>query len=193
MVYDNKDFDYLQPLVDSFEQIRDEALNAKHSSFQNVEDDYHQTDGEWNLYVLWQFFEKNHENCESCPFTANLLKDVPNLYSAAFAALAPDSHLLPHRGRNPVIRFHLGLTDNENAFFIVNNHEHYWKGGSLIGFDNTDMHEAVNKGSNRRLILAIDIKDEQMEKQQKLESWAESRKRIYSPFKKTRSQLPQSK
>ena len=58
MVYDNKDFDYLQPLVDSFEQIRDEALNAKHSSFQDVESDYHKTDGEWKLYVLWQFFKK---------------------------------------------------------------------------------------------------------------------------------------
>tara|TARA_R110000772_G_scaffold66251_1_gene147613 strand:+ start:206 stop:751 length:546 start_codon:yes stop_codon:yes gene_type:complete len=171
MVYDNKDFDYLQPLVDSFKQIRDEALNAKHSAFQNVYDE-HQTNGQWNLYVLWQYFKKNNENCKSCPFTSNLLKDVPNLYSAAFAALAPDSHLLPHRGKTPLIRFHLGLTENENAFFTVNNHKHYWKGGSLIGFDNTDMHEAVNKGSNRRLILALDFNNDKKEKQKKLESWA---------------------
>lgn len=158
MIYKNKDFKFLQPFVDSFEQIRDEALDAKKESFQSIVDDYHKTDGDWNLYVLWKFNKKIKKNCESCPFTSSLLEGVPNLYSAAFASLSPNSHLLPHRGRNPVIRFHLGLTDNENAYFVVNDHKHYWHGGSLIGFDNTDMHEAVNKGSNRRLILAIDIK-----------------------------------
>ena len=89
--------------------------------------------------------------------TTSLLKNIPNLCHLGFGSLEAKSHLLAHRGANPRLRFHLGLTENESAYFVVNGHKHYWQGGSLIAFNNTDLHEAINEGLNRRLILIIDL------------------------------------
>jgi aspartyl/asparaginyl beta-hydroxylase (cupin superfamily) len=156
-VYTNRNFRCLQPLVTCYPQIRDEALKIKKEYFVLPNDDYHEAKGQWGLYGLWAAGRKIEENCRTCPLTTYLVQAVPHLCNVGFGLLETNSHLLPHRGAHPRLRFHLGLTENEHAYFKVNGHVHYWGGGSLLAFNNTDLHEAVNKGRNRRIILIIDL------------------------------------
>jgi aspartyl/asparaginyl beta-hydroxylase (cupin superfamily) len=75
--------------------------------------------GSFRLFGFVAFGREIKDNCERCPKTVNLIKQIPNCTSAAFSCQGPNTHLAPHYGyygySDLVLRCHLGLICNDNA------------------------------------------------------------------------------
>jgi aspartyl/asparaginyl beta-hydroxylase (cupin superfamily) len=119
------------------------------------------------------------ENCRLAPRTAELLRNIPNLYTAFFSVLEPHQHIAPHFGYyKGFLRYHLGVIiphDNadgscylrinanpvDNArrdrSLIDNGESYYWKNGEGVMFDDTFLHDAHNNSDAVRVVLWLDV------------------------------------
>ena len=94
-----------------------------------------------------------------CPITTKLIEEIPGLLSAGFSSLAPGTYIGPHFGyTNQVLRYHLGLVTPENCAIRVDKETRSWVAGSDFVFDDTQEHEAWNKGESTRVVLLLDFK-----------------------------------
>jgi beta-hydroxylase len=120
------------------------------------------------------------ENCALAPRTAELLRNVPGLYTAFFSVLDGGQYITPHWGYwKGFLRYHLGViipNDNrerscwlrvnadraDNAKrdpgLIERGERHYWKEGQGVMFDDTFLHDAKNDSDQVRVILWLDLR-----------------------------------
>lgn len=79
--------------------------------------------------------------------------------SILFSILKAGEEIKPHKGiYKGVIRVHLGLIIPKGECYInINEIKHYWKKGELLIFDDTDIHSAVNKTKEDRVVLFLDV------------------------------------
>lgn len=134
-------------------------------------------EGDWDVYGLYFFGEKNKKNCDRCPRTTELVESIPGMITAGFSALGPDTHIKPHVGyTNSVLRCHLGLVvpkplpdyDRRSSCTLtaktcglrVGEEIYHWEPGKAFVFDDTVEHEAFNWGNRTRFILLIDFEKE---------------------------------
>ena len=118
-------------------------------------------------------------NCRLAPRTAELLKRIPNVYTAFFSVIDPHQHIAPHFGYyKGFIRYHIGVlipNDNENDecwirinadlednakhdYGLIDRGEKYfWKNGQGVMFDDTFLHEAKNGSDDVRVVLFLDV------------------------------------
>jgi ornithine lipid ester-linked acyl 2-hydroxylase len=119
-----------------------------------------QDDG-WKTYFFYAYGLKAWKNCQRCPETTRLLKQVPGMKTAFFSILAPGKHLPPHRGPfKGVLRYHLGLMipEPESSCGIrVAGETRHWKEGKSLIFDDTYQHEAWNETNGDRVVLFMDF------------------------------------
>lgn len=116
-------------------------------------------DNSWTVFgIIHAGFPLPTGTC-LCPQTYNLLKDIPNIYTAGFSKLAPKTTIFPHRGNNipPKYRCHLGLIVPEHCSFTINNQTMQWQEGQWLCFDDADEHSATNQSSSDRIVLLVDI------------------------------------
>jgi aspartyl/asparaginyl beta-hydroxylase (cupin superfamily) len=119
------------------------------------------------------------ENCELCPKTAEILKGIPDIYTAFFSILEPQQHITPHQGYfQGFLRYHMGIIipdnnkhkkcwlringdfeDNQNKdkSSIEKGEVYHWKNGEGIIFNDNYMHDAANFTDEIRVILWIDV------------------------------------
>jgi ornithine lipid ester-linked acyl 2-hydroxylase len=119
------------------------------------------------------------ENCRVAPRTANLLRQVPDLFTAFFSVLEPHQYITPHWGYwKGFVRFHLGVAIPDNnanracwlrinckpedhvrrdKALIERGDKYYWKNGEGVLFDDTFLHDAKNESDEPRVILWLDI------------------------------------
>jgi beta-hydroxylase len=95
-----------------------------------------------------------------CPRSVELLKRVPAVNGAMFAALPAGARLGRHR--DPFagsLRYHLGLiTSNDDRCWIeVDGIRRHWRDGQPMMFDETYVHEAHNGWDQTRLVLFCDV------------------------------------
>ena len=119
-----------------------------------------QDDG-WKTYFFYAYGLKAWKNCQRCPETTRLLKQVPGMKTAFFSILAPGKHLPPHRGPfKGVLRYHLGLMipqpESSCGIRVAGETRHWEEGKSLI-FDDTYQHEAWNETNGDRVVLFMDF------------------------------------
>jgi aspartate beta-hydroxylase/beta-hydroxylase len=114
----------------------------------------------WKVFMLYAMGEKPRANRELCPATAALLDKVPNLYQAFFSILEAGKSVPAHNASLlGIIRYHLGLIvpkDNPPCM-RVKDQFHTWQEGSDVLFDDTWNHEVINKSSEDRVILLVDV------------------------------------
>lgn len=119
-----------------------------------------QDDG-WKTYYFYAFGFKAKKNCERCPETWKLLKQIPGMKAAFFSILAPGKHIPEHRGKHKgLIRYHLGLRVPEPKAACrirIGNEIAYWEEGKSLIFDDTFPHEVWNDTDGYRTVLFIDI------------------------------------
>ncbi len=118
-------------------------------------------DNKWKTYYFCTFGFKATKNCEQCPQTWALLKDIPGLKVAFFSILAPGKHIPEHRGKHKgLIRYHLGLRvpePKEACRIRVDRTITHWEEGKSLIFDDTYYHEVWNDTDGYRVVLFLDI------------------------------------
>ncbi|NEQ51141.1 MAG: aspartyl/asparaginyl beta-hydroxylase domain-containing protein [Leptolyngbya sp. SIO3F4] len=118
-------------------------------------------DNKWKTYYFCAFGFVATKNCDQCPHTWALLKDIPGLKVAFFSILAPGKHIPEHRGKHKgLIRYHLGLRvpePKENCRIRVDNTITHWEEGKSLIFDDTYYHEVWNETNGYRVVLFLDI------------------------------------
>ena len=159
-------FPDLKPLADHWEMIRDEAIAMSTSgdikASAQLDDvgfnSFFKTG--WKRFYLKWYDDAHPSAAVLCPRTTALLRGIPSVKAAMFAALPPDGRLVRHR--DPYagsIRYHLGLvTPADPACYIdVDGQRYFWKDGEAVLFDETFIHYAENKTDCNRIILFCDI------------------------------------
>ena len=118
-------------------------------------------DNKWKTYYFCAFGFVATKNCDRCPQTWALLKDIPGLKVAFFSILAPGKHIPEHRGKHKgLIRYHLGLRvpePKEACRIRVDNTITHWQEGKSLIFDDTYYHEVWNDTDGYRVVLFLDI------------------------------------
>lgn len=118
-------------------------------------------DDKWKTYYFCAFGFVATKNCEQCPKTWELLKDIPGLKVAFFSILAPGKHIPEHRGKHKgLIRYHLGLRvpePKEKCRIRVDDTITHWEEGKSLIFDDTYYHEVWNDTDGYRVVLFLDI------------------------------------
>jgi beta-hydroxylase len=118
-------------------------------------------DSGWKTYYFYAFGFVAQKNCDRCPQTWNLIKDIPGLKVAFFSILAPGKHIPEHRGKHKgLIRYHLGLRVPEpttECGIRIGDEVAHWEEGKSLIFDDTFPHEAWNRTDGYRVVLFLDI------------------------------------
>ncbi|PSP19452.1 MAG: aspartyl beta-hydroxylase [Cyanobacteria bacterium QS_8_64_29] len=119
-----------------------------------------QDDG-WKTYYFYAFGFVARKNCERCPQTWQLIKDIPGLKVAFFSILSPGKQIPEHCGKHKgIIRYHLGLRvpHPQTACGIrVGDETVHWIEGKSLIFDDTFPHAAWNNTSGYRAVLFLDV------------------------------------
>ena len=101
------------------------------------------------------------KNARLCPKTSSLLKGMKSVKSAYFSILAPGKHIPPHKGPyKGIIRYQLALKvpKSGECKLLVDNTPYFWKEGEGVLFDDTYTHEVINKSTEYRIALLLDVK-----------------------------------
>lgn len=115
----------------------------------------------WKTFFFCAFGYRSEKNCQRCPETAKLLKQIPGLKVAFFSILAPGKHIPRHQGKHKgIIRCHLALKvpePREQCRIAINDQVVYWEEGKTLFFDDTYPHEVWNDTDDYRVVLFLDI------------------------------------
>ena len=118
------------------------------------------TAGNWNVFMLYLLGHRPEEASRMCPRTSELLAETPNLVQAFFSILDPGKSIPPHHGPYlGYLRYHLGLRipTADPPRIIVNGRHYHWREGEAVLFDDTWLHEVVNKSRETRAVLIVDV------------------------------------
>lgn len=115
----------------------------------------------WKTISLKTWGVQLFKNQKKFPFTTSLIKKYPQIVSASFNLLEPDSKILPHCGdTNAIYRCHLGL-DIPNGLpdcgFRVKDEKKAWEKAKWLIFMDAYNHEAWNNTNKERYIFLIDV------------------------------------
>lgn len=113
----------------------------------------------WKVYILKAYGRTLQQNALRCPHTNQLIRGMPQITTALFSVLEPETHVIPHRGPYAgVLRCHIPLIVPEGDCGIrVGDRVYNWQMGRPLIFDDTVEHEAWNRTSKRRVVLFIDF------------------------------------
>mmetsp|Transcript_38967 Transcript_38967/g.39661 ORF Transcript_38967/g.39661 Transcript_38967/m.39661 type:complete len:279 (+) Transcript_38967:107-943(+) len=164
-------FPQLQILLDNFHDIKEEVLSIQ--SWTPWPEDHFSDGGgaDWTVFPFMHTFPAYDSSkmkwiqstTTHCPKTTAALKQIPNLRTALFSRLGPDTLVSSHRGwadlANHVLRCHccLHVPPGDKCGLIVDEEEHIHKEGEIVVFDDSKYHRAYNKTHEERMVLIVDI------------------------------------
>lgn len=155
-------------------QLRDEALRVavdlkrvpRFHELMSEQAGISANDGrDWRMLVLKAYGTSVPRNLERCPVLAETVAASPDVLSAALSFLAPGKHVPEHRGPfRGVIRFYMGLSvplsadGRPAAVLTIDHREHRVGNGECLLWDDTFVHEVLNRGDELRIALLLDIR-----------------------------------
>ena len=153
-----EDYPFLETLCAGWRDVRHELEELGETGFMEwPERDIYA--GNWSVFPFYRFGDRVAPTCAVCLRTAGLIESVPGMVTAGFSRMAPGTHIKPHTGyTGDVLRFHLGLTQAEDCGLRVGTEMRSWHPGSAFVFDDTQEHEAWNRGPATRVVLLLDFK-----------------------------------
>jgi len=163
-------FPWAKLLEDNWEVIREELYSLfEHQSHEWFLAHPHyvksKSDKAWKTFEFVFFGINNLENCKKCPKTFELLKQIPELVTAQFSILEPNTVIEAHKGyTRMVLRNHLALKvpSKELCKIKIEDEEHSWEEGKLVTFDDSKIHEAWNLSDETRMVLMLDVANPKM-------------------------------
>ena len=181
-----KDYPQFKVLEDNYETIlkectkllefKDQITNLEELGGKKTKGGIHAV--KWKSFMLKSggYIDKN---CELCPDTTRLLKQVPRIKQAFFSILDPHQHIQTHKGYYyGFMRYHLGIiipnnnmnnecwirinedkkdNDNYDKSSIIKGEKYFWRNGKGIIFNDNYLHEAYNESDEVRVVLFIDV------------------------------------
>ncbi|WP_228254884.1 aspartyl/asparaginyl beta-hydroxylase domain-containing protein [Aquirhabdus parva] len=167
--YEPRDFPWITQLEAHWEEIKKEADTALQDlntvpPLATISPDHRRIApaGKWRAFFLYGYGYRVDGNCQICPRTAELVKDIPGLNSAFFSILAPHTHLPTHTGvTKAIITCHLGLTvpnETEKCQMRVVDQHVGWQEGKALVFDDVFQHEVRNDTDEIRVVLLIQFR-----------------------------------
>jgi aspartate beta-hydroxylase len=120
---------------------------------------------DWRVFVLKAYGIGHARHLEACGSTASLLKQAPEVLSAAFSYMDPNKHIPVHRGPfRGILRFYLVLSmprlaDGQPAAVLkIADREYALSDGQSLLWDDTFPHEVWNRSSAVRTVLLLDVR-----------------------------------
>jgi len=119
----------------------------------------------WSGFHFFRHGERIDANCARCPRTAAALEALPLLRipghapEALFSVLRPHTHIPPHTGViNGRLTVHLPLLVPADCGAIaVAGDARAWREGECLVFDDSFVHEAINRSEQTRVVLIFDL------------------------------------
>ena len=157
MFLDPNEFEFTSMLEAKWEVIRDEFVKLRTDSFDPWVQRQMYGEG-WSVYGLFALGNRIDSACLTCPRTAEIIANIPDVSLAGFSRMAPHSHIKPHVGwAKSVYRLHLGLVVPSGCRLRVNDDTRHWHEGKVLIFDDTVEHEAWNDSDEVRGNLLLDF------------------------------------
>jgi aspartate beta-hydroxylase len=155
----------------SFEAIRHDVLTLDRRKLPVFHDlmpeqaEISAQDGlDWRMFVLKAYRREVPENLFRVPTLARLLRQSPNVISAAISVLAPHKYVPPHTGPfRGILRFHMvlktpmALDGHPATCLTIDGVPHRIGEGDTLLWDDTYLHEVVNEGEEERIALLLDV------------------------------------
>jgi aspartate beta-hydroxylase len=119
----------------------------------------------WTGYHFFRHGERIEPHCRRCPRTAAALDALPLLRipghapEALFSVLRPGTHIPPHTGViNGRLTVHLPLVvPPDCGALAVAREARPWHEGECLVFDDSFVHEAINRSVQTRVVLIFDL------------------------------------
>jgi ornithine lipid ester-linked acyl 2-hydroxylase len=160
MFFSNDLFPFTAMLEQHWQVIRDEVVRLQDGAFLDWPEKHLYEKG-WSVFGLYGWGLKLDKNCALCPETTRLVEQIPDLVTASFSQMKPNTHLVPHNGYpEGVLRCHLGLIVPPHCGIRVGDETRTWNEGKCMVFDDTTEHEAWNKSDRERIVLIMDFKSD---------------------------------
>ena len=155
--YDPSSLKWAETLVDNYRAIRAEFQNLQDAVLIETDGDEIYDSG-WDVFGLHYDGEPMLDNCDICPVTTSLIREVPGLRSAGFDILRPESLVLEHEGDRGHLRFSLGLIVPVGAAVMVGDTVAPWIEGGCMIWDADEQSEAFNSHEKiSRISLLVDF------------------------------------
>ena len=162
--YDATQFDWAANIEHNWQTIRAEldAIVQQNTQLMPYFDKNLVTQAKsWKTFPLMAWGITMQDNCNKCPQTISLLRQIPGMVSASFNLLEAHSRIKPHNGdTNAIARCHLGLYVPEglpHCGFRVRGEDKAWQDGKLLLFCDAHEHTAWNDTNQNRYILLFDV------------------------------------
>nr|CCA17536.1 conserved hypothetical protein [Albugo laibachii Nc14] len=171
-------FPELHILKENYSVILEEMLAAEKGANWPIwpENHYVSQSREWRIFPFCYTFPASDASkttwvdvaCSQCPKTFKILQNLPNLRTALFSKLGPNTCLGAHRGwadlSNHILRVHLSLVvpkmldGSPCCSMVVGNEAQVHEEGELIVFDDSKLHHAYNRHPEKtRVVLIVDM------------------------------------
>ncbi len=159
-------------LKTSFSEYRREALElatgrplpANHEIMPHQRTFFDHDKIPWKMVTLRAYGYDYPDNQAQMPLMQEFLQKHPEVVSATISVFPPGKHLRPHRGPfKGVWRYHLAylVEELENgvtaAELVIDGKTYHLKEGDDLLWDDTFMHEAINRSDNPRIVLLLDV------------------------------------
>lgn len=116
-------------------------------------------EGGWST-ISFMFWGEEYANISDFKSLWSQLVDVPNIVGAGLSRLKAGATIKEHRGEtNAIIRSHFTISSDPNiaeSYFRVNDSKRAWTKKEPISFCDAQLHEAVNRSNQDRIILIVD-------------------------------------
>jgi ornithine lipid ester-linked acyl 2-hydroxylase len=116
---------------------------------------------EWEFFPFYIYGNKIHDNLQLCPETAKCLASIPNLTTAFFSVIKPQTFIKEHRGAfKGYLRLLFGVKVPKaytKCGIKIENKVYHWENGKSLVFDDTFLHEAWNYSEEERVVLYVDF------------------------------------
>lgn len=170
--YDLHHLPWVQLLQENYQKIKKELLNVIDiesgtqigKNWTNAHPHYVESKTTdlipWKTYEFVFFGIRHPLHAQQCPETFKLLSQVPELITAHFSLLRPQTRVNPHKGYSRmVLRNHLPLIvpKQGDMGIKVKNEIARWEEGNLLSFNDSFIHEAWNLSNETRVVLMFDI------------------------------------
>lgn len=163
--FDLSDTDWLKDLEREWHLIKQELDTLLLQKDQSIIPYFNRTLANnatnWNIFPLFMWGLQFKRNCKKCPHTTRLMRAIPQMVSASFSLMQPQTTIKAHLGdTNAMYRCHLGLqipAGMPQCTMKVGNETSAWQAGKVLAFCDAQQHTAWNHTDEPRYILIFDV------------------------------------